>query len=377
MNIGLYIHIPFCRQKCLYCDFPSYTNMDYLYSDYVAALCREIAGQGGICANHAVNTVYIGGGTPTLLSSEQIGTIISTLRLNLNLTGDAEISIEANPGTVNDHKLTFLKECGINRISFGVQSFSDHLLSRIGRIHSSVEAAEIVNAAHRVGFDNINIDLMYGLPGQTTLDLRNSIETAATLGVAHLSIYGLKVEDHTPFAELQASGKLGLPDDVADEEMYDLAVSLAPRYRYERYEISNYARRGYACEHNLKYWRYQPYLGIGASAHSFWGKERRANAANVTEYIKLINAGHSAVDFRETIAPESAMAEYAFLTLRTVAGLYYEDFNYRFNDDFFKRYQAVLEDLEQRRFIIADHKRVRLTELGMKYGNIVFMAFMA
>lgn len=376
MNIGLYIHIPFCRQKCLYCDFPSYTNMDYLYSDYVAALCREIAGQGGICAHHTVDTVYIGGGTPTLLSIQQIEAIFSSLRLNLNLTADAEMSIEANPGTVDYHKLAYLKECGINRISFGVQSFSDHLLSRIGRIHSSTEAAETINMARKAGFDNINIDLMYRLPGQTTLDLRDSIKKAAALGVEHLSIYGLKVEEHTPFADLEASGKLDLPDDAADEEMYDLAVSLPSYYGYERYEISNYARKGFACKHNLKYWHYQPYLGLGVSAHTFWDNQRKANTANVAEYIEAINAGQSAVDFQETIPTQTAMAEYVFLSLRTVAGLCYEDFNKYFKDNFLQRYQPVLQDLGQRHFIDVGSQKIRLTELGMKFGNVVFLAFM-
>ncbi|NLP42437.1 MAG: radical SAM family heme chaperone HemW [Veillonellaceae bacterium] len=377
MNLGLYLHIPFCRQKCLYCDFPSYTNMEYLYNDYVAALSREIAAQGGICAHHTVDTIYIGGGTPTLLSNQQIGTIMNSIRLNLNLAADAEISIEANPGTVDYHKLVFLKEYGINRISFGVQCFSDRLLSKIGRIHSSSDAVETINMARKAGFDNINIDLMYGLPGQTTRDLRHSIETAASLNIQHLSIYGLKVEEDTPFAELQVSGKLDLPNDNDEEEMYDLAAALAPHYGYERYEISNYARLGFACKHNLKYWRYQPYLGLGVSAHTFWGKERRENTTSVAEYIKAVNAGRPAVDFRETITTQNAMAEYVFLALRTVSGLRYEDFNSYFEDDFLQRYQEVIQDLEQRNLIIADSLGVRMTEIGMKYGNIVFLAFMA
>ncbi|MDD4601794.1 Oxygen-independent coproporphyrinogen-III oxidase-like protein YqeR [bioreactor metagenome] len=376
MKIGLYIHIPFCQQKCLYCDFPSYANMDYLYNDYVTALCREIAGQGGLYAGQVVDTVYIGGGTPSLLSNKELAVILDSVMRSFNLAIDAEVSIEANPGTINKEKLALLKGSGVNRISFGVQSFSDSLLQTIGRIHTAAEAIQAVNMAHQTGFENINVDLMYGLPGQTTADVGESINIAAALSVEHLSIYGLKVEAGTPFAELYAHGKLGMPSEDVDEDMYDLVASLTSSLGYERYEISNYARKGYACKHNLKYWHYQPYIGIGASAHSFQRGERMANTGCVTEYIRLINEGHSTIGFSEKVVGESAMAEFIFLALRTVRGLKYEHFNNYFNADFFHKYGAVISDLEQRKLITIEVDGIRLTEFGMKYGNVVFVAFL-
>lgn len=375
MILGLYIHIPFCRQKCLYCDFPSYSNMDHLYDDYIAALCREITGQGGSCLSYDVDTVYIGGGTPTLLTAEQLREVMTSVRKHFNITADAEISIEANPGTIDEYKLTCLKKYGINRISFGVQSFSDTLLKCLGRIHSSADAVSSVKIAQKVGFRNINVDLMYGLPNQTMKDLQESIETAARLEVEHLSIYGLKVEEQTPFAEMQARQQLNLPTDIVEEDMYDLATELAHKYGYIRYEISNYAKKGYTCRHNLKYWSYKPYLGVGAAAHSFLGTERLANTANVTEYIQMINKDNSAVKSREKLTISDAKAEFVFLALRTVDGLAYNDFNRYFNDDFLVRYCGVLEGLMQRGLINIDQQRVKLTELGMKYGNQVFFHF--
>lgn len=376
MNIGLYIHIPFCRQKCLYCDFPSYTNLNYLFRDYIAALCREITGLGGIFTNDVIDTVYVGGGTPTLLSAGQISAVMDYVRHSLNLAADAEVSIEANPGTVDHAKLVALMECGINRISFGVQSFSDHLLRKVGRIHTADEAASAVSLAHKAGFKNINIDLMYGLPGQTIQDLRYSIETAATLGVQHLSIYGLKIEEGTPLYELDVHGQIDLPCDETEEEMYDLVTLLAPAKGFERYEISNYAQKGYACRHNLKYWRYQPYIGVGTAAHSFIKGERKANTSNVPQYIELLQRRQDTVNFREKVSLDNAMAEFTFLALRTTNGLEYGEFYGHFKMHFLEKYEQVVKNLEERGLILLRLKGIRLTSLGMKFGNIVFAAFL-
>lgn len=376
MKLGLYIHIPFCQQKCLYCDFPSYADMDHLFGEYVAALCREISGQGGFYADTVVDTVYIGGGTPTVLPDKELVRIINCLKSNFKLTNDIEFSIEANPGTVDNEKLTLINYHGVNRISFGVQSFSDELLRIIGRIHTAAEAAEAIEMASKAGFNNINIDLMYGLPRQTIPALQDSIKTAAVLGVQHLSIYGLKVESGTPFAVFEANGTLELPSDDVDADMYDLATYLAPNYGYQRYEISNYAKKDFASKHNLKYWRYMPYIGFGVSAHSFWNGERTANTRSINEYIKLINTGYSAKDFREKISTDTAMAEFVFLALRTVSGLHYSDFKNYFNVEFIKKYESIISDLEKRHLIDIGDEEIRLTELGMKYGNIVFAAFL-
>jgi oxygen-independent coproporphyrinogen-3 oxidase len=376
MKIGLYIHIPFCQQKCLYCDFPSHANLSHLYESYVAALCQEISGLGGVLSKDVIDTIFIGGGTPTILTAELLGQLLKQIQTSLILDTEVEFSIEANPGTVDREKLLVLQAGGVNRISFGVQTFSDSLLSSIGRIHSAAQAREAVVMAQEVGFTNINVDLMYGLPGQTVLELRHSIEQAIQLNVTHISAYGLKVEEGTPFAILEEQGKLFLPEEDDDEAMYLLTTQLLPQQGFYRYEISNYGKAGYECRHNLKYWQYAPYVGVGAAAHSFWQGERLANTADVPLYIERMESGQLPVETRQVPESTVAMAEYVFLALRTVEGLWLEKFNQCFKADFFHYYDEVVSSLVEKGLIIATQERIYLTEIGMKYGNVVFRAFL-
>ena len=376
MKIGLYIHIPFCQQKCLYCDFPSSANLTHLYQPYVTALCREISGLGGVLSGCTIDTLYIGGGTPTVLSADCLQQILQQVNDSFSIDSHAEMSIEANPGTINHEKLLALQSGGINRISFGVQTFSDQLLSSIGRMHSAAQAIEAVNMAKQAGFSNINLDLMYGLPGQSVQQLKESILQAVALNVTHISAYGLKVEEDTPFAAMQNQGTLMLPDEDEDEAMYDLINQLLPQKGFLRYEISNFAKEGYECAHNLKYWQYQAYLGVGAAAHSFWQTERLANTTDVLTYIQAIESGQLPIHVREIPKIGTAMAEYVFLALRTLQGLRIKEFNQYFNDDFFHHYGDVVSTLVDKKLIVADKSRIYLTPIGMKYGNIVFGAFL-
>ena len=376
MKIGLYIHIPFCQKKCLYCDFPSHDNLAHLYQPYVAALCREISGMGGVLSGDIVDTIFIGGGTPTVLSADSLRRIVQQVHDNFDLDKNVEISIEANPGTIDQEKLLTLRAAGVNRISFGVQTFHDPLLVRIGRIHSAAQGIESIKMAKRAGFNNINVDLMYGLPGQTTEQLRASILQAIALDVTHISAYGLKVEEGTPFARMEQQGTLQLPDEEIDEGMYDLTTHLLPQQGFMRYEISNFAKAGYECRHNLKYWQYQPYLGVGAAAHSFLRSQRLANMTDVATYIRAVEEGRSQATVRETPENSIAMAEYVFLALRTVAGLSVENFNHYFNADFSTYYAETIEMLVGKSLIESTGKAIFLTELGMKYGNVVFRAFL-
>jgi len=376
MKIGLYIHIPFCQKKCLYCDFPSHANLAHLYQPYVAALCREISGLGGVLSGDIVDTIYIGGGTPTVLSGNCLSQLLQQVHTSFSIDKTAEISIEANPGTIDQDKLLVLKTAGVNRISFGVQTFHDSLLVGIGRIHSAAQGIESIKMAKRTGFNNINVDLMYGLPGQTTEQLRASILQAIELDVTHISAYGLKVEDGTPFARMQEEGRLQLPDEEIDEAMYDLTTHLLPQKGFARYEISNFARAGYECRHNLKYWQYQPYLGVGAAAHSFLHDQRRSNMADVVTYIDTMAQGLSPTIVGEKLGPSSVMAEYIFLALRTVEGMSVEKFNHYFNEDFATCYGDIIEMLRSKGLIIFTDNKIFLTEIGMKYGNVVFRAFL-
>jgi len=376
MKIGLYIHIPFCQQKCLYCDFPSHAHLDDLYQPYVTALCQEISGVGGVLTDAVVDSIYIGGGTPTVLAATALQQILQQVHDSFSVDQVAEISIEANPGTVDEEKLCTLKSSGINRISFGVQTFSDSLLRSIGRIHTGDQAIASVKLAQKVGFRDINIDLMYGLPSQSIQQLESSIQQAIELGVTHISAYGLKVEEGTPFALMEEQGRLMLPDEDVEEAMYDVTTQLLPKFGFMRYEISNFAQAGYECAHNLKYWQYKPYVGVGAAAHSFIKGQRLSNRADVAAYIEAIDADQSPIETREAPDLGMGMAEYVFLALRTVQGLLVEEFDQYFNKKFFDCYQHIITMLTAQKLIVATKKRVYLTTLGMKYGNVVFGAFL-
>ena len=376
MKIGLYIHIPFCEKKCLYCDFPSYAGLAHLYQPYVAALCREISGLGGVLSGNIVDTIYIGGGTPTVLSANALSQIMQQVHTSFDLDKTAEISIEANPGTIDQEKLLALRAAGVNRISFGVQTFNESLLLSIGRIHSAAQGIEAIKMAKKAGFININIDLMYGLPGQTTEQLKESVMQAVELDVSHISAYGLKVEEGTPFATMQQQGSILLPDEDVDEAMYDLTTELLPAEGFTRYEISNFAKTGYECRHNLKYWQYQPYIGVGAAAHSFWQNERLSNMHDVANYIKIVEQGLLPIEMREHPENSKAMAEYVFLALRTVDGMSVQDFNHYFDVDFFTYYKDAIKMLTGKNLIVATENKIFLTKIGMKYGNVAFRSFL-
>jgi len=375
-KLGVYIHIPFCRQKCLYCDFPSRADGESSFQDYTAALCREIAGKGGVLSSHVIDSIYFGGGTPTVLPVNNLVRIIDCLCGCAQVASDAEISIEANPGTLNSENSAALHAAGVNRISIGVQAFDDRLLALAGRIHSAAEAVRAVSEAAAGGFDNISVDLMFGLPGQTKVDFETSLRQAVKLPVSHISAYGLKLEEGTPFHRLQAAGELELPDEEEEAAMYDLATDFLPQHGFERYEISNYALAGSECRHNLKYWRYLPYLGLGAAAHSFIAGQRQANVVADCEYIRRIFAGEDAVEYREVPEPAVAIAEYVFLALRTVQGLAFQEFASRFGLSFTDRFAGIIEKLAGDGLIAVERGSVRLTVQGMRFGNIVFASFL-
>ncbi len=376
MKTGLYIHIPFCQQKCLYCDFPSYDNLTHLYQPYVTALCQEISGWGGVLSGALIDTIYIGGGTPTVLPADALKTILTKVHESFSIDEAAEFSVEANPGTTNQEKLLALKSGGVNRISFGVQTFSDALLKSIGRIHSADQAVRSVKEAQDAGFSNINLDLMYGLPGQSCNDLKVSIQKAMKLDVTHISAYGLKVEEGTPFAAMDQIGTLILPDEDEDEEMYNFATEYLPQHGFKRYEISNFSKVGYECRHNFKYWKYYPYVGMGAAAHSFFRKQRLSNITDVSQYIDCVEKGNLPIEFRENPSTTIAMAEYIFLALRTVQGLSILDFQEYFNRSFYLEYGEIVSELLRKKLIAVKENQVNLTVSGMKYGNVVFRAFL-
>ena len=376
---GIYAHIPYCVKKCAYCDFISAavgTNEAEM-EDYAAALRAEILREvPPLRARRGdAATVYIGGGTPTALPAALLEGILHTL---IETAGTpVECTVEANPGTVDEEYLAQLRVAGANRLSLGVQSFDDRLLRVIGRIHTAAEARAAFHAARAAGFRNISIDLMYGLPTQTLADLKHSVAAALALAPEHISVYGLIVEEGTPFAAAEAAGQLALPTEDAAEEMYDYLMAELPARGYRRYEISNFARAGYESRHNLGYWQNVPYLGVGAAAHGYIDGVRWGNETDARRYIRAIHAGESVrtpEDAERTAA--NAMEEYAFLALRTAEGINEADFYRTFGVSIDVVYSTVITQQIKRNLLCRVQGHIALTAAGMKLGNEVFAAFL-
>ena len=363
----IYIHIPFCVRKCNYCAFNSKVGNSEEFSAYVDALISEIKTVPYSLAPLPY-TLYFGGGTPTLLKISQLEKILS----NIKIDDAAEITIEANPGTVDENYLKNLRELGFNRLSLGVQSFNDNLLKILGRIHDSKTALETIQNARKF-FNNVNIDLMYGLPRQTLADVQAAVKIAVAQDVQHISIYGLEIEEGTNFGKQYAAGNLILPDD---EIFYDYITETLPRLGFRRYEISNFAKKNFESRHNLGYWTGKKYLGFGAGAHSYNGKIRSSNICDVATYIKKIRAGESVSIVEEIVSPKAAMEEFCFLGLRTAEGLSVDTFYKNFGKNIFEVYGAVIEKNLKLELLKFSGGRIFLTPRGMKFGNVVFADFL-
>lgn len=343
---------------------------------YREALCREIAAQGSRCLQTgAARTVYVGGGTPTSLPRDSLLAVIAAVRESFGLTGAEEFTVEANPGTIDAALLKRLKAAGVNRLSFGVQSFSDALLRAIGRIHTAQQAENAVRMAKEAGF-RVSLDLMYGLPGQTLESLKTSVERAAALAVGHISVYGLAVEEGTPFARMAEEGRLALPTDEAAGDMYDYITEELPRLGYRRYEISNYAKAGEESRHNLAYWQDVPYIGVGAAAHSYRQGRRTENEKDLRRYIACIEEGRSPAKEEEPPSRETHIEEFAFLALRTAEGIDRRQFRETFASDVQDVYGEVIERLQKAGLVEETAESIRLTKQGLKFGNRVFGEFL-
>ena len=375
-TLGIYVHIPFCRAKCSYCAFVSQVGNEKLHQAYVAALCREITAVGGDFSAFVVDSLFLGGGTPTVLPEDQLALTLQTVRDNFSLSADAEISIEANPGTVSYESLQFLRQQGFNRLSLGVQSFDDAVLAAVGRVHRADQAKTAFQQARQAGFDNIGLDLIYGLPQQTEVNWQATLEQAVALAPDHLSAYGLKLEEGTSLAAMVAAGEMALPPEEAEETMYDKLNEFLPLHGYQRYEIANYAKPGRQCRHNIKYWRSRPFRGFGLAAHSFDGRQRFANTADFGEYIERSQAGLSVEAVRESLDEAGVIGEYVFTALRMTQGMRFVDFQLRFGQDFRQLFAEPLGRLSKMELIDQTDQVVFLTPRGMKFGNQVFAEFL-
>ncbi len=373
MNRSLYVHMPFCRKKCNYCDFPSYAAKEALVPAYLKALSEEAKLVSSGLESTAVDTVFVGGGTPTLLSAESLSELFGILRRSFEIVDAAEISVEANPGTVTREKLKVLKGIGVNRISLGAQSFSNEILRKLGRIHLSHETIEAFELIREAGFGNVNLDLIFAVPGQSALDWRDTLARALALKPEHVSAYNLQIEEGTPFHAEKLEGLLKLPDEEKELEMYKLAIDELKSKGYRHYEISNFAKPGYECRHNITYWTLRDYIGIGCGAHSYVGGTRFENSANLDEYLKM--------DFEKSRklhrnSKNEDMQEFIFLGLRMLDGFDLTAFTERFGKSFRELYRKEIADLKDAGLMEISGKRARLTEKGLYLGNEVFKAFL-
>ncbi|MER2599015.1 MAG: radical SAM family heme chaperone HemW [Caldilineales bacterium] len=385
--LSLYLHIPFCQRKCPYCDFNTYAGLERLFEPFTRALVQEIEAAGRAWEHPPVHTVFIGGGTPTALPIPLLADALAACRSAFNVLPDAEISSEANPGIVDVKRFAALRALGVNRLSMGVQSFDPAELTFLGRIHSAEEAIAAVVAARSAGFANLNLDFIYGLPGQQADTWRATLQQALALAPEHLSLYSLSVEEGTPFGDWAASGRLSYPDPDLAADLYELADELLAAAGYVQYEISNWARSAQppgpaenptnACRHNLTYWRNAPYLGFGPGAHSFAAGQRWAAVRSVPEYIRRVQAGEPVTDFNETIDATLAMGETMILGLRLLReGIPLERFATKHGLTLWQAFEAEVDELARLGLLERLPDRVRLTRRARLVGNQVFARFL-
>ena len=390
---GLYVHIPFCQTKCPYCDFNTYARIEDLIPRYVDALQTEISLWGALLHHPPLETVFFGGGTPSYLPTNRIVAILEAIRGSFGVSVDAEISLEANPGDLTPAKLSALRRAGVNRLSIGVQSLDDKLLETLGRRHSAADARRSYHAAIDAGFDNVSIDLMYGLPYQTLQGWRDTLDGALSLGPPHVSMYCLTLEPGTPLAQWVQLGKVPEPDPDLAADMYELAEELMGQGGYRHYEISNWARPGFPSRHNLIYWRNQAFLGVGPGAHSYLGGFRFANLKSPREYIERLDsrlpspkasssereiiASVPVVDTVEAIGPRLEMAETMMMGLRLDTGIISEDFARRFGRSPAEAYPDDVADLAALGLLETSDGALKLTPRGRMLGNEVFSRFLA
>jgi len=370
-SMEIYIHIPFCIRKCDYCDFLSGPSGPEEQADYVQALLREIQaveeGEG-----RSVSSIFIGGGTPSVLDERLLGDILREIRNRFKMEEDAEITIEVNPGTANIGKLQAYRKMGINRLSIGLQSPEDRELKILGRIHNYGQFLETYQEARTVGFDNINIDLMSAIPDQTYEGWVKNLRTVAELEPEHISAYSLIVEEGTPFA----ARKLNLPDEDTEYNMYEATAQILKEYGFEQYEISNYARKGRKCRHNVGYWTRQDYLGFGLGASSLYGKERFANTADMKKYLENSKNPEKIREKEPSLTREDEMAEFMFLGLRMTKGISKADFQRCFGCTIESVYGEVLEKYESMELLLEKDGRIFLSREGIHVSNSIMAEFL-
>lgn len=377
-NLGIYIHLPFCEKRCNYCDFYSQTNLSQeTVANYMKALQKEVSLWAKKCGEgRIVDTVFIGGGTPSAISESHIQKLLVQVQDEFDVASDVEISIESNPNSLSLKKLRAYKSAGINRISMGVQSFLDEELQFLGRLHDANAAEKTFVEARKAGFSNINIDLMFAFKKEFATNASKSIEKALKLKPEHISFYSLQLEENTQLFEDYTNDKFELPSEEEDRNSYIEGTGLLKQAGYEHYEISNFAKKGYECKHNLKYWSMAEYIGVGASASSYIERTRSTNLFSLDDYIREVENAKRISDMvtmeKHQNSLKDDMSDYVITTMRTANGLVFEDFEKRYGQDFFEAFpkaHIVLDEYESKEFVKINKESLNFTLKGINISN--------
>ncbi|EIF6166618.1 oxygen-independent coproporphyrinogen III oxidase [Clostridium perfringens] len=374
-KISLYIHIPFCAQKCLYCDFPSFARKDHLRKAYIEALNKEIISLREKHNNLEINTIFIGGGTPSVLEADELECLLKEVA-KLNMAKDIEYSMECNPGNLTEEKLEVMKKYGVNRISMGLQAKQDNLLKGLGRIHNYKTFKENFLLAKKVGFNNINVDLMFGLPNQRLNEWEETLREIISLEPAHISAYSLIIEEGTAFYNLYENDKLKLPTEEEERKMYHLAKKILEENGFNQYEISNYAKERKECRHNLAYWNMDNWIGVGSAAASYINGKRIKNISSVEEYINSINEKGEAVEEIINNSKNDNMEEFMFMGLRKINGIDENEFKKRFSMNINDVYGEILNKYIDEWLLIRESGRIFLSEKGIEISNVIMADFL-
>ncbi|MHC1721729.1 MAG: radical SAM family heme chaperone HemW [Aminipila sp.] len=393
-ELGVYIHIPFCIKKCLYCDFLSFENIgSNLHRQYIDALKRELEYYSQIYGNNfSINTIFFGGGTPSLVDAYLLKEVLIFIRDKYKVHKDAEITIECNPKTIDINKLNIYKEAGINRLSIGVQTFNDAALKRLGRVHQSEDAKETYTLARQAGFENINIDLMFAIPEHTKEVWQETLQEAISLNPEHISFYSLQLEEGTKYFELFEKGDLNMVSDIIDRDMYHHASKFLKKSGYNHYEISNCAKPGFECRHNLKYWSMGDYLGIGLGAHSYMNGDRFSNTRDLGRYIQELQVDNLAmvindddwkaerkwVEWQHQNTERDDMVEFIITGMRRAEGISLSEFENKFGKKLFEAYpeqEELIQEYVEKGLMILEDDNMKFTIKGVDVSNTVLAEF--
>lgn len=373
--LGLYIHVPFCAQKCYYCDFNSYKIKSNEKEDYLINIEKEMKFYKEEFKDKYFDTVFFGGGTPSILKIDELRKLVNYMYENFNIKKDAEITIECNPGTINKEKLKAIKEMGINRLSIGLQATQNYHLKSIGRIHTYEEFEKNYYDAIDVGLTNINIDLMYALPNQKEEEWKETLDKIIKLNPSHISAYSLILEEGTKLYDMYENNEFDLLDEDTDIDMYEYTINTLKKHGYNQYEISNYAKQGKECKHNIIYWKCDNYLGLGPGASGYINDIRYSNIKILNEYNNKINQNIKPIDEENKLNDKDKIEEFIFMGLRMNEGINLEVFKERFKIDFYELYKDVLDKLLERELVKLDKFNLSLTQKGREISNSVFIEF--